>query len=215
MAIIESIPEHQRRPPGRGGRGQRRRGRARRRACGCSTARRTRPTTAPCSRWPAPPAAVREATLALFAKALEAIDLRRTRASIRGSGAVDVVPVRADRGRDDGRLRRAGARGRRGGGASASSCPSSSTRRPRRSRRGATSKTSGAASSRGWRRRCRRPAGRRTSGPPRRTPRAGATVIGARMPLIAYNINLASDRLDVAKKIAAADAPQQRRASAS
>jgi len=35
-------------------------------------------------------------------------------------------------------------------------------------------------------------------------PSAGATVIGARMPLIAYNINLATDRLDVAKKIAAA-----------
>ncbi len=33
---------------------------------------------------------------------------------------------------------------------------------------------------------------------------AGAVVIGARMPLIAYNINLATDRLDVAKKIAAA-----------
>lgn len=37
---------------------------------------------------------------------------------------------------------------------------------------------------------------------PHRT--AGATVIGARMPLIAYNINLATNRLDVAKKIAAA-----------
>jgi glutamate formiminotransferase / 5-formyltetrahydrofolate cyclo-ligase len=33
---------------------------------------------------------------------------------------------------------------------------------------------------------------------------AGASVIGARMPLIAYNINLATDRLDVAKNIAAA-----------
>lgn len=33
---------------------------------------------------------------------------------------------------------------------------------------------------------------------------AGASVMGARMPLIAYNINLATDRLDVAKKIAAA-----------
>jgi glutamate formiminotransferase / 5-formyltetrahydrofolate cyclo-ligase len=33
-------------------------------------------------------------------------------------------------------------------------------------------------------------------------PSAGATVIGARMPLIAYNINLATDRLDVAKRIA-------------
>jgi glutamate formiminotransferase len=41
-------------------------------------------------------------------------------------------------------------------------------------------------------------------GPATPHPRAGATVIGARMPLIAYNINLATDRLDVAKKIAAA-----------
>jgi glutamate formiminotransferase len=33
---------------------------------------------------------------------------------------------------------------------------------------------------------------------------AGASVMGARMPLIAYNINLATDRVEVAKKIAAA-----------
>jgi glutamate formiminotransferase / 5-formyltetrahydrofolate cyclo-ligase len=33
---------------------------------------------------------------------------------------------------------------------------------------------------------------------------AGASVIGARMPLVAYNINLNTHRLDVAKKIAAA-----------
>jgi len=33
---------------------------------------------------------------------------------------------------------------------------------------------------------------------------AGAAVVGARMPLIAYNINLNTNRLDVAKKIAAA-----------
>src|SRR5436190_743956 len=32
----------------------------------------------------------------------------------------------------------------------------------------------------------------------------GATVIGARMPLIAYNVNLNTNRLDVAKKIASA-----------
>ena len=41
-------------------------------------------------------------------------------------------------------------------------------------------------------------------GGPRPHPAAGATVIGARMPLIAYNVNLATDRLDVAKRIAAA-----------
>jgi glutamate formiminotransferase len=41
-------------------------------------------------------------------------------------------------------------------------------------------------------------------GPAEPHPTAGAMVVGARMPLIAYNINLATDRLDVAKKIAAA-----------
>jgi glutamate formiminotransferase len=41
-------------------------------------------------------------------------------------------------------------------------------------------------------------------GPAAPHPAAGASAIGARMPLIAYNINLATNRLDVAKKIAAA-----------
>jgi glutamate formiminotransferase len=41
-------------------------------------------------------------------------------------------------------------------------------------------------------------------GPARPNPSAGASVVGARMALIAYNINLATNRLDVAKKIAAA-----------
>ncbi len=41
-------------------------------------------------------------------------------------------------------------------------------------------------------------------GPAAPHPSAGASVVGARMPLIAYNINLSTDRLDVAKKIAAA-----------
>jgi glutamate formiminotransferase len=35
-------------------------------------------------------------------------------------------------------------------------------------------------------------------------PTAGASVVGARMPLIAYNINLNTDQLDIAKAIAAA-----------
>jgi glutamate formiminotransferase / 5-formyltetrahydrofolate cyclo-ligase len=41
-------------------------------------------------------------------------------------------------------------------------------------------------------------------GPAAPHPSAGASVVGARMPLIAYNINLNTDRIDVAKKIAAA-----------
>ena len=48
-----------------------------------------------------------------------------------------------------------------------------------------------------------RPEWRPDYGPAAPHATAGAIVIGARMPLIAYNINLATDRLDVAKKIAA------------
>ena len=40
------------------------------------------------------------------------------------------------------------------------------------------------------------------AGPAQPHPQAGASVVGARMPLIAYNINLATNRLDVAKRIA-------------
>ena len=50
----------------------------------------------------------------------------------------------------------------------------------------------------------RQPAWRPDFGPATPHVSAGASVVGARMPLIAYNINLATDRLDVAKKIAAA-----------
>ena len=48
------------------------------------------------------------------------------------------------------------------------------------------------------------PAWKPDFGPSQPHERAGASVIGARMPLIAYNINLNTDRVDVAKKIAAA-----------
>lgn len=41
-------------------------------------------------------------------------------------------------------------------------------------------------------------------GPPALNPSAGATVIGARMPLIAFNVNLATSDLAVAKRIAKA-----------
>lgn len=41
-------------------------------------------------------------------------------------------------------------------------------------------------------------------GDPKPHPTAGATVVGARRPLIAYNINLTTDDVDVAKKIARA-----------
>ncbi|MCC7241138.1 MAG: glutamate formimidoyltransferase, partial [Acidobacteria bacterium] len=41
-------------------------------------------------------------------------------------------------------------------------------------------------------------------GPATPHPSAGASVIGARTPLIAYNVNLGTDRLEVARQIAAA-----------
>jgi glutamate formiminotransferase len=41
-------------------------------------------------------------------------------------------------------------------------------------------------------------------GPASPHPSAGATVVGARLPLIAYNINLQTDRLEVARAVAAA-----------
>jgi glutamate formiminotransferase len=41
-------------------------------------------------------------------------------------------------------------------------------------------------------------------GPATPHPSAGATVIGARMPLIAFNVNLDTDRLEIAKQIAVA-----------
>jgi glutamate formiminotransferase len=56
----------------------------------------------------------------------------------------------------------------------------------------------------GLREKMRQPAWKPDYGPAEPHPSAGASVVGARMPLIAYNINLATDRLDVAKKIAAA-----------
>jgi glutamate formiminotransferase / 5-formyltetrahydrofolate cyclo-ligase len=56
----------------------------------------------------------------------------------------------------------------------------------------------------GLREKMRQPGWKPDYGPAEPHPSAGASVVGARMPLIAYNINLDTDRLDVAKRIAAA-----------
>ncbi len=60
-----------------------------------------------------PPAAVREAILALYAHALDAIDLRQHQGEHPRLGAVDVVPFVPIEGVDDGRLRGPGPGGRR------------------------------------------------------------------------------------------------------
>ena len=72
-----------------------------------------------------------------------------------------------------------------------------------RARSGSSSPTSGAASTRASRRRSRQPAaGEPDFGPPRMHPSAGAVAVGARPFLIAYNINLDSPDVDLAKRIA-------------
>jgi glutamate formiminotransferase len=48
----------------------------------------------------------------------------------------------------------------------------------------------------------RRPEWRPDIGEPVMHPTAGAVIVGARHPLIAYNVNLRTDRLDIAKRIA-------------
>ena len=112
--------------------------------------------------------------------------------------------VRPDRGRHDGRVRGAREGRRRRGRRALSACRSilyeeASTNPARKNlediRRGEFEGLAAKMASTGW---------APDFGPATPHPTAGASVVGARMPLIAYNINLNTDRLDVAKKIAAA-----------
>ena len=149
------------------------------------------------------PDAVRQAILTLYAQALEAIDLRQHSGEHPRLGAVDVVPFVPLEGAtmaDCVELARSVAAevGRR------FELPvylyeEAATDQARRNlediRRGEFEGLAAKMASPGW---------APDAGPTAPHASAGATVIGARMPLIAYNINLASDRLDVARKIAAA-----------
>jgi hypothetical protein len=171
------------------------------RACACSTSSQTPPTTAACSHWPATPRR--------SARAFRCSSSTRWPPSTSAPTAASTPAwapwtwcrssrLKARRWPSAWRWRARWAPTWPSG----SGCRSISTkRRPR----------AGAAQPRGHPpRRVRGPG--REDGSPRVGARlrtaaphvsAGATVIGARMPLIAYNINLATDRLDVAKKIAA------------
>ena len=117
-------------------------------------------------------------------------------------GATDVCPFVPVSGRDDGRLRRPGPRARPAGRRRSSASPSTSTkrRRPEPERRNLAAIRAG---------RVRRPC-REAQGPglgprlrrPVFNPEAGATVIGAREFLIAYNINLNTRDRKLANEIA-------------
>ena len=149
------------------------------------------------------PAAVRTAALALFDVALATIDLRRHQGEHPRVGAVDVVPFvpLGDTTMDEcvelahslgetvadrfglpvylyERASRPGA-----------------YRRLEEIRRGGLPALAARMSGAGW---------RPDFGPPLPHPTAGVTVIGARPPLVAYNVELATDHLEIARAIARA-----------
>src|SRR3954470_20739345 len=148
-------------------------------------------------------AGVEAAVLALFERAVADIDLRGHRGEHPRLGAVDVVPFVPIEGVT---MADCVALAKRVGEAIARRCQvpiflyeEASTNPARKNlediRRGEFEGLAAKMRTPGW---------TPDYGPAEPHPTAGATVIGARMPLIAYNINLNTDRIDVAKKIAAA-----------
>jgi glutamate formiminotransferase len=148
-------------------------------------------------------AGVEAAVMAIFERAVSAIDLRTHQGEHPRLGAVDVVPFVPIEGVT---MADCVALARRVGAAVADrfgvpiylyeEASSSPARRNLEDiRRGEFEGLAAKMQTEGW---------RPDFGPAAPHPTAGASVIGARMALIAYNINLATDRLDVAKKIAAA-----------
>ena len=149
------------------------------------------------------PAAVRAAVHALFDTALPAIDLRQHSGEHPRMGAVDVVPFVPIEGLT---MADCVAMAREVGAELAAkhhlpiflyedAAATPARRNLEDIRRGEFEGLARKMSSPDW---------APDFGPAQPHPSAGASVVGARMPLIAYNINLDTDRLEVAKKIASA-----------
>ena len=146
---------------------------------------------------------VKRATLALFEQAVAAIDLRTHRGEHPRLGAVDVVPFVPIEGITMAECialaQEVGAAVAERFGVPVFLYEEASTNPARKNlediRRGEFEGLAAKMRNADW---------TPDFGPAVPHPSAGASVIGARMPLIAYNINLNTDRLDVAKKIAAA-----------
>ena len=146
---------------------------------------------------------LREAVLRLFEVAVERIDLRRHRGVHPRIGAVDVVPfVPLGNTPMEACIELAHATGRDVADRlhipvvlyeAAATAPD--RRRLEHVRRGQFE---------GLGAKLVQPCWKPDYGPPRPHPSAGATAIGARGPLVAFNVNLASDNLDVARRIARA-----------
>ena len=147
--------------------------------------------------------ALKAATLALFEAAIAEIDLRTHRGEHPRLGAVDVVPFVPIQGAtmDDciALAKDVGATVAERFGLPVFLYEEAAQNAARRNledvRRGEFEGLAAKMASPGW---------SPDFGPATPHESAGASVIGARMPLIAYNINLNTDRLDVAKKIASA-----------
>jgi glutamate formiminotransferase / 5-formyltetrahydrofolate cyclo-ligase len=148
-------------------------------------------------------AGVEQAVMALFELAVANIDLRTHRGEHPRMGAVDVVPFVPIEGVTMAECvelaKQVGAAVAQRFGIPVYLYEDASTNPARKNlediRRGEFEGLGAKMTTQGW---------TPDFGPGAPHPSAGAAVIGARMALIAYNINLASDRLDVAKKIAAA-----------
>jgi glutamate formiminotransferase len=147
--------------------------------------------------------ALRAAILALFAEAIDAIDLRRHTGVHPRMGAVDVVPI-VPIGSTSMEAAVALARliGREAAEQfavpvflyeAAASHPI--RRRLEDVRRGEFEGLAAKMREPGW---------APDFGPPAPHPSAGATAVGARRPLAAYNVNLATTRLDIARAVARA-----------
>ena len=146
---------------------------------------------------------VKAAVLAIYEQALKSIDLRQHSGEHPRLGAVDVVPFVPIEGITmDGCVSLAKDVGREIGerfGVPVYLYEEASANPARKNlediRRGEFEGLAAKMASAGW---------TPDFGPAAPHQSAGASVIGARMPLIAYNINLSTSRVEVAKKIAAA-----------
>ena len=146
---------------------------------------------------------VRAGVLALYDRALEAIDLRRHSGEHPRIGAVDVVPFVPIEGATMAECVELAKRVAQEVSTRYNlpvflyeeAATSASRRNLEDIRRGEFEGLAAKLQQADW---------RPDFGPAAPHPSAGASVIGARMPLIAYNINLATNRLDVARRIAAA-----------
>ena len=151
-----------------------------------------------------PPAAVAEAALRSVEKAVELIDLTKHQGAHPRIGAADVVPFIPIEGVTlEECVRLAERVGQRHLGASCA-CPCTCTKRRPGGPSASTWRTSAAASSKRWCARWARWPERAARFRRARCaiPPPGATVVGARKFLIAYNVNLGTPDVGIAKKIA-------------